>query len=98
MVSFAGIMAFYWPPKRIFEERRSWKKIVWNCDPIGSLAFIIDATLLIMGLNWAGETYAWRDAHVLSTLVTGAVFLLAFGVYGRSSWYWWFAQHADLGT
>lgn len=83
MASFAGIMAFYWPPKKIREERLSWRKAIWSCDPIGSLTLIAGTTLVIMALNWAGATYPWSNVHVVSCLVTGAVLLLAFGFYGK---------------
>ncbi|KAH9214781.1 major facilitator superfamily domain-containing protein [Leptodontidium sp. 2 PMI_412] len=81
MTSFAGIMAFYWPPKKVREERLSWRRAIWSCDPIGSLTLIAGTTLVIMALNWAGGTYAWSNVRVVSCLVTGAVLLLVFSVY-----------------
>lgn len=63
----------------------SFKKVLWACDPIGSLLFIVSATLMLLALNWSGGTYKWNDAHVITPLVVGFVCLIVFGLYGEFS-------------
>jgi hypothetical protein len=60
-----------------------WKLVIWECDPIGSLLFLISATLLLLALDWAGGTYPWSDPHVVANLTIGLVSLIAFGLYGK---------------
>ncbi len=59
-----------------------WTKVIWTCDPIGSVLFIVSATLMLLALDWAGGAYPWHDAHVVAPLTVGLVCLLAFGLYG----------------
>lgn len=58
---------------------------VWACDPIGSLLFVSSATLILLGLDWAGGAYAWADPHVAAPLAIGLVLLVAFAIYGECS-------------
>jgi len=46
-------------------------------DWIGNLLFIPSITILTIGLVWGGQQYAWNSAHVLATLIVGAVGLIA---------------------
>ncbi|KAJ7349099.1 major facilitator superfamily domain-containing protein [Mycena albidolilacea] len=75
-----GLLGFYWPPPSNY-PRLSWRQLVWACDPIGSLLMTAGTTLLLLGFDWAGGTFPWRDAHVLGPLVSGAVLLILFGLY-----------------
>jgi hypothetical protein len=75
-----GLLGFYWPPPSDY-PRLSWRQLVWACDPIGSLLMTAGTTLLLLGFDWAGGTFPWRDAHVLGPLVSGAVLLILFGLY-----------------
>lgn len=43
---------------------------------IGNFIFIPSITLLVIGLVWGGQQYAWTDAHVLAPIVIGAVGLV----------------------
>lgn len=61
----------------------SMKKLIWACDPIGSVLFIISATLMLLALDWAGGVYEWHDAHVVAPLTVGLVALVAFCAYGE---------------
>ena len=60
----------------------SFKQFVWACDPIGSLLLVAAATLMLLGLNWAGGAYKWSNPHVCANLAVGIVLLIAFCVYG----------------
>lgn len=77
-----GLFAFYWPTKSAL-PRMPWKDIIWACDPIGSCLFVGSATLILLGLDWAGGAYAWSDPHVAAPLTIGLVLLLAFSIYGE---------------
>jgi len=82
LASALGIFLFYWPPKPHPDfPRMPWRLVIWECDPIGSLLFIVSATLLLMALDWAGGTYKWSDPHVVANLTIGLVCLIAFGLY-----------------
>ncbi|KAB5566058.1 major facilitator superfamily domain-containing protein [Coniochaeta sp. 2T2.1] len=81
-----GLFAFYWPPK-VERPKLSVKDIIWACDPIGSGLFVSSATLILLGLDWAGGAYAWSNPHVAAPLTIGLVLLVLFGIYewkGRS--------------
>lgn len=78
-----GLFCFYWPPKRTVEyPRMSLRECVWACDPIGSLLYVGSATLMLLGLDWAGGAYAWADPHVAVPLALGLALLVLFGLYG----------------
>jgi hypothetical protein len=67
--------------------RMTVKQILWAIDPIGSLLFVVAATLLLLALDWAGGAYAWSDVHVAAPLGVGFAFLILFCLYewkGRS--------------
>ncbi|KAJ9161040.1 MFS general substrate transporter [Coniochaeta hoffmannii] len=76
-----GLFAFYWPPKNIEYPKMSLKDYIWACDPIGSGLFVSSATLILLGLDWAGGAYAWSNPHVAAPLTIGLVLLVAFGIY-----------------
>ncbi|CZR54295.1 uncharacterized protein PAC_04179 [Phialocephala subalpina] len=76
-----GLFFFYHPKKESDFPKMSWKKVVWACDPIGSLLFIVSATLMLLALDWAGGVYKWHDAHVVAPLTVGLVALVGFAVY-----------------
>ncbi|KAJ6500581.1 MFS general substrate transporter [Mycena sanguinolenta] len=75
-----GLLGFYWPPPSDY-PRLNLRQIVWACDPIGSSLMTAGLTLLLLGFDWAGGTFPWRNAHVIAPIVVGAVLLLLFGLY-----------------
>ncbi|ORY08789.1 major facilitator superfamily domain-containing protein [Clohesyomyces aquaticus] len=75
------VFGFYWPVKRFQPAKRSWRKIMWDCDPIGATLFVAGSTGTLMGLNWASGSYRWSDPRVYATLVVGLSVLFAFGLY-----------------
>ncbi len=78
-----GLGLFYHPKKESDFPKMSFKKLVWACDPIGSLLFILSATLMLLALDWAGTVYPWHNAHVVAPLTIGLVSMIAFGLYGK---------------
>ncbi len=71
----------YFPQRRSDYQRLSFRECVWLCDPIGSFLFIAGATLVLMSLDWAPDTYAYNNPHVAASLAVGLALLLAFGLY-----------------
>jgi hypothetical protein len=78
-----GLLAFYWPQKRSDYPKMRFSEYIWACDPIGSFLFICSATLMLLGLNWAGGDYAWSNPHVAAPLGIGLGLLVAFCLYGK---------------
>lgn len=76
-----GLLAFYHPKKPVGRQTMSLGAMLWSFDPIGSFFFISSATLLLLGLDWAGGSYKWHDAHVAATLGVGGFLLVAFALY-----------------
>lgn len=78
-----GLFFFYWPKKESEFPKMSLQNIIWACDPIGSLLFIVSATSMLLALDWAGGVYPWHDVHIVAPLTIGLVSLVAFCLYGR---------------
>ncbi|KAF8862496.1 MFS general substrate transporter [Acephala macrosclerotiorum] len=81
IVTSISLLAFYWPKKPVGRSTLSTGAMLWSFDPIGSFLFISSATLLLLGLDWAGGSYAWHDAHVAATLGVGGGLLVMFCLY-----------------
>lgn len=76
-----GLFVFYHPKRHPDYPRLSFKQILWEIDPIGSVLFVSATTLLLLALNWAGGSYGWSDVHVVAPLVVGFVLLIGFCLY-----------------
>lgn len=77
----------YFPKRRSDYPRLKLKEYLWLCDPIGSFFFVTGASLILMALDWAPETYPYNDPHVAAPLAIGLALLVLFGLYewkGRS--------------
>ncbi|KAK8044111.1 hypothetical protein PG993_004135 [Apiospora rasikravindrae] len=80
-ITFLGLALLYWPSNTIEYPKMTFQEYVWACDPIGSLLFIISATLMLLALDWVGGAYAASDPHVAVPLSIGLVCMVAFGLY-----------------
>ncbi|KAI1637581.1 major facilitator superfamily domain-containing protein [Biscogniauxia mediterranea] len=80
-ITSAGLFCFYWPPPRPQRPKSSLRELLWACDPVGSVMFIGSATLMLLGLDWAGGAYAWSDPHVAVPVSLGLAMLVGFVVY-----------------
>ncbi|KAJ3308529.1 hypothetical protein HDU76_003890, partial [Blyttiomyces sp. JEL0837] len=56
----------------------SIKSKLKRIDITGSIIVVIATALLLIGLNWGGDAYAWSSAPVLSTLILGSLFMCLF--------------------
>ena len=87
LATSAGLLFSYWPKRRSDYSRLSFKQLLWEIDPIGSVLFVGAATLLLLALDWGGSAYSWSDAHVAAPLAIGFGLLVLFCLYewkGRS--------------
>ncbi|KAI1493304.1 major facilitator superfamily domain-containing protein [Biscogniauxia mediterranea] len=80
-ITSAGLFCFYWPPPQPQRPKSSLRELLWACDPVGSVMFIGSATLMLLGLDWAGGAYAWSDPHVAVPVSLGLAMLVGFVVY-----------------
>lgn len=76
-----GLLLFYHPKRATDFPKMSFAKIVWACDPIGSLLFIFSASLLLLSLDWAGGAFPWSNTHVAVPLSIGLVLMVLFCLY-----------------
>ncbi|KAI0095896.1 MFS general substrate transporter [Daldinia grandis] len=86
-ITALGLFCLYWPPKHTEYPKMSLRDYIWACDPIGSVLFVGSATLMLLGLDWAGGAYAWSNPHVAVPVGLGLALLVSFALYewrGRS--------------
>ncbi|KAJ0352985.1 hypothetical protein COL154_012311 [Colletotrichum chrysophilum] len=62
-------------------RRTTFAKRLQTIDVGGQFLFLFGFGLLILGLSWAGATYAWDSAAVLVTLIFGFIISILFIVY-----------------
>ncbi|KAJ9614360.1 hypothetical protein H2200_002496 [Cladophialophora chaetospira] len=77
-----GVFFGYRPPKRHtrLDHLGFWQKL-GHLDFPGFGLFAAGLSLFLVGLNLGGGQYAWTNARVLSTLVSGLGILIVLGVY-----------------
>ncbi|OQV00026.1 hypothetical protein CLAIMM_05581 [Cladophialophora immunda] len=83
VISLAGTAAFYFPPARPIREY-SRRQILAQLDYVGLFFYVSGLTLFLLGLGWAGTSYAWNSAHVLAPLLVGAVLFVCTFVWDFS--------------
>jgi MFS family permease len=77
---------FYHPPTfQHLHKNRSRMEQVKRTDFVGLVLFSGGLATFLIGLAWGEGTYPWSSAHVISTIVVGAIALVAFVLYGRSN-------------
>lgn len=74
--------ACYFPPNfhMINSELTKWQEVK-TMDYGGLFLYFAGLILVLMGFTWAQGTYAWKSAHVISSLIVGSLTLVAFAVY-----------------
>lgn len=58
----------------------SVKSKLAQIDYFGTGIILAASVLLLLGLNWGGQQYAWSSPHVLVSLILGAVLFVVFGI------------------
>lgn len=84
-VSGASVILFlacYFPPNfhMINSELTKWQEVK-SLDYGGLILYFAGLILILLGFTWTQGTYPWRSAHVIASLVVGALTLVAFTVY-----------------
>lgn len=65
----------------MLHRRTLAKELIKRFDWIGIVLYTLSLLLFLMGLNWGGGLYAWDSAHVVGTLVAGAVGFIIFIIW-----------------
>ncbi|KZO91190.1 MFS general substrate transporter [Calocera viscosa TUFC12733] len=75
-----GLLAFYYPPP-VDYPKMAWRKLIWMCDPIGSVLLVGGSAIALLAFDWSGGAYPWSSANVIAPLVIGLVMLVGFCLY-----------------
>jgi hypothetical protein len=70
---------FYFPPT--FEMKNHGKtkmQMLKHFDFVGLFLFTGSILIFLMGLSWGGGLFPWSSAHVIATIVIGAVTMISF--------------------
>jgi MFS family permease len=74
---------FYHPPTfQLLHKNRSRMEQLKRTDFVGLILFSGGLAVFLIGLAWGSGTYPWKSAHVIATIVVGAVALIVFVLYG----------------
>ncbi|KAI1628444.1 fungal trichothecene efflux pump [Exophiala viscosa] len=76
--SFAGLIAFYYPPKH--PRGIPFKQALRELDYLGAILFIISITLILVGIIYT-TVESSSSPRVIGTLVAGFVTLVVFGLW-----------------
>lgn len=87
IITFVAVLLFYFcyhpPGFELLHKNRSRIAQLKRVDFVGTLLYTAGLILLQLGVSWGGVSYPWKSAHVISTIVTGAVALAFFIYYGE---------------
>ncbi|CAK7202848.1 hypothetical protein SEUCBS139899_005575 [Sporothrix eucalyptigena] len=81
-ISVILYVLFYHPPRfnLLHTKRSRWNEFK-HLDFGGLILFTGGLVLLLLGLNWGGQSYPWKSAKVIATILVGALSLVAFALY-----------------
>jgi MFS family permease len=81
-MSVVLFLTCYFPPNfhMINSELTKWQEVK-DLDYGGLILYFAGLILVLLGFTWAQGTYSWRSAHVIASLVTGALTLVGFSLY-----------------
>jgi MFS family permease len=74
----------YHPPTFQTKHRIDGKtklQLVKEMDFVGLFLFAGGCILFLLGINYGGKQYPWKDAHVIAPIVTGVLSLVALGFW-----------------
>ncbi|KAI1258440.1 fungal trichothecene efflux pump [Xylariaceae sp. FL1019] len=81
-VAIVLMFIFYHPPTfDLLHERKSKTQILKSLDYVGTFLWIAGLTIFLIGISVGGTIYPWKSAATISTLVIGALLLVALFVY-----------------
>lgn len=74
----------YHPPSfQLLHKNRSRIEQVKRLDFVGLVLFTGGLAIFLIGLSWGSGVYPWKSAHVIVTIVVGAITLIIFVLYGK---------------
>ena len=71
-----AVCVYFFMPLRKVEA--NWKTKLKAIDFFGAFLALGGTALIILGLNWGGNEYAWKSTHVIASLVVGFVVCIFF--------------------
>jgi len=80
-VGWIGIFIGYTPPLRELQTSLTTAQRLRRLDWIGFFLISAGLALFAIALQFSGNPYSWRDAHVLAIFIIGVVLLISFGAY-----------------
>lgn len=77
------VVFFFQPPKGALSSgnasaNKTWREILNEFDPIGTVVFMPAIVCLLLALQWGGTTYAWNSGRVIALFVVFAVLIAIF--------------------
>ncbi|KIM99947.1 hypothetical protein OIDMADRAFT_42845 [Oidiodendron maius Zn] len=73
---------FYHPPNfQLLHKNRSRVDQLKRTDFVGLVLFSGGLAVFLIGLSWGSGSYPWKSAHVIATIVVGAIGLILFVLY-----------------
>lgn len=78
-----GVAFSYHPPPTQLQRESTIANEFRSIDFAGITLLLSGVVLLVTALTWGGNSYPWRSAQVLSTLVIGAALITAFCLWGK---------------
>jgi MFS family permease len=77
-------------PPREHRGEPFWRR-VRRFDPVGTALLLPGLVLVLLGLQWGGNGYAWGSTRVVVSLVVGLVLLVGFGFVQ-----WWVGDNGTV--
>ncbi|KAK4226622.1 putative efflux system protein [Podospora fimiseda] len=80
-ITIAVIIFFFPDPKRKESEEsknQSWKKKIWQFDPIGTSVFMPAIISLLLALQWGGTEYDWNSWRIILLFCVFGVLIIIF--------------------
>ncbi|KAL2042739.1 hypothetical protein N7G274_004498 [Stereocaulon virgatum] len=74
-------IVFYFPPPRPNSRGLTKMEVFKQIDFVGGLLSVSGMLIFMASLQWGGNQYGWRTAHVLVPLFIGALLLVLFTVW-----------------
>lgn len=88
VLSFAVVAFYYRPPPRVNSLGLTRREMVRRIDFVGGFLITVSLVFILVGINWGGQNYPWRSAHVLSFLILGIFLMICFCL-----WEWFGAKY-----
>ncbi|KAK0370484.1 hypothetical protein CLIM01_12157 [Colletotrichum limetticola] len=79
-VTLLAMSFFFKLPQREGKPTTTMKKIL-SLDLVGSFIFVPGIFMLILALQWGGNSYPWKSATIIGLLVGSIVMLCLFGIW-----------------